>query len=74
MPVLAAMGEREAGRIAEAAGRAVHDLGHHRERPDGAGADPRHQQQVGEIPRPAIRCRGERSVQPALDHVLGRTS
>ena len=48
----------------------MHDLRHHGQRPHGARADPRHQQQVGEVPRTAIGCGSEGSVQPALDHVI----
>ena len=71
MPVLAAMREGEARRVAEAARRAVHDLRHHGQRPHGARADARHQQQFGEIGRAAVGRRGEIAVEAARDHVLG---
>jgi hypothetical protein len=71
MPILAAMREREARRIAEAAGRAMDHLGHHRERAHGARADAGRQQQFGEILRPAIGGGGERAVQAARDDILG---
>ena len=60
MAVLAAMGEREAGRVGEAVGRAVHDLGDHGERAHRARADAGRQQQLGEIGRAALGRRGER--------------
>lgn len=70
MPVLAAMSEREARWIGKAAGGAVHDLRHHCQGPNRAGADARHEQQIGEVFWPAIRRGGERTVQPAEHHVL----
>ena len=48
------------------------DLGDHGERGDRARADARHEQEVGEIARPAIRRRGEGAAQPPQEHV-GRT-
>ena len=42
MPVLGAMGEREARRIGETAGRAVDDLRDYDQRTDGTGADARY--------------------------------
>ena len=54
MPVLAAMGERKARRIREAAGRAVHDLSDQRKRPHRAGADSRRLQQIGKVDRSAL--------------------
>ena len=75
MPVLAAMGEREAGRVREAAGRAVDDLGDHGQRAHRPGADAGHQQQLGEIGRPAFGGGGQRAVQaPQSSTSLGRTS
>jgi len=43
LPVLPTMRQRVPRRIGKAAGRAMHHFGHHRERPDDAGTDPRHQ-------------------------------
>ena len=60
MAVLAAMGQREARGIAEAVGRAVHDLGDHRERADRARADAGREQQIGEVDRAALGRRRER--------------
>ena len=75
MPVLAAMREREARRIGEAVGRAVHHLGDHRERAHGARADARREQQLGEVLRPALGRRREIAVQAARMHVASaRTS
>ena len=48
----------------------VHDLRHHGQGPNRAGADARHEQQIGEVLWPAIRRRGERAVQAAEYHVL----
>jgi hypothetical protein len=64
------MRERKPGWIGEAAARAVHDLRHHREGADGPGADPRHQQQLGKVLRPAIGRRSQSAVQPSLDDVI----
>ncbi len=69
--VLAAMGEREARRIGKAAGRAMDDLGNHRQRPHRPRADARHHQQLGEVGWPTVRRGGERAVQSADDHILG---
>ena len=66
------MGEREARRIGEAAGRAMHHLGDHRQRPHRARADARDEQQLGEIRRAAFGRRGERAVQAAREHVARR--
>ena len=71
MPVLAAMGEREARGIAEAIGRAVHDLGDHRQRAHGARADAGRQQQFRKIDRSAFGRRGQRAVQAARNTSLG---
>ncbi|MDR6138106.1 hypothetical protein QE438_001410 [Pseudoxanthomonas sp. SORGH_AS 997] len=71
MPVLAAMGQREPRRIAEAARRAVQHLGHHRQRAHGARAHAGHLQQRGEVLRPLLGGRGQAAVQPAQDDVLG---
>ena len=59
--VLAAMRQREARRILEAVGRAVHDLGDHGERLHGAGADAGRQQQLRES-RPGPRSAAAASV------------
>ena len=69
MPVLAAMGEREARRIGETIGRAMHHFGHHRERPHRAGADAGNEQQFGEVGRPPIGRRGEARVQAGRQHI-----
>ena len=69
MPVLAAMGEREASRIGEAVGRAVDDLGHHRQRPHRAGADAWNEEQSGEVGRPPIRRRREACMNARREHV-----
>ena len=69
MPVLAAMGEREASGIGETVGRAVHDLGHHRQRAHRAGADARNEKQLGEVGRPPIRGRREARMQARREHV-----
>ena len=69
--VLAAVGDREPRRVAEPVGRAVDDLGDLRERAHRAGADPRHEQEVGEILRAAVGGRREIGVQAADDDVLG---
>ena len=63
MPVLAAMGEREARRIGEAIGRAVHHFGHHRQRPHRASADAGNEKQFGEVGRSPIGGRGEGRVE-----------
>ncbi len=68
--VLAAMREGKPGRIGKTARRPVHHLGHRRQGRDGAGADPRHQQQVGKIRWAGLRRGCQRPVQPAQDHVL----
>ena len=65
MAVLAAMRQREARRILEAVGRAVHDLGHHGQRLHRAGADAGRQQQLGKVDGPALGGGGERAVQAA---------
>ena len=70
MPILAAMGKREAGGIREAAGRAMDNLRHHGERLDGACADARCQKQVLEVLRATIGGCGERPVQAAQVDVL----
>nr|WP_240320663.1 hypothetical protein [Sphingomonas crusticola] len=70
MAVLAAMGEREARRIAEPARRAMDHFRHHRQRPHGAGANAGNQQQFGKILRSPLRCGRKIAVQPPRDHVL----
>jgi Hsp70 protein len=47
----------------------VHDLRHHRERPDRARADARRQQQVGKVDRSALGRSGERAMQPSREDV-----
>ena len=42
----------------------MHDFGHHRQRPHRAGADAGHEQQFGEVGRPAIGGRREGRMQP----------
>ncbi|MNV83266.1 hypothetical protein D3C71_1770560 [compost metagenome] len=70
MPVLAAMGERETGRIGKTAGRAMHDFRHHGERRDRACTDTRRHEQILEILRPTIGGSRERAVQAAHVDVL----
>ena len=77
MAVLAAMREREARRIDEAAGRAVHDLGHQGKSLNSARAHARREQQILEIGRPSFGRRSEIAVQaPHVDvafaHVVMR--
>jgi hypothetical protein len=69
MPVLAAMGKREARRIGEAIGRAMHHFGHHRERPHRARADAGNEKQFGEIGGSSIRRRSEGRVKARRQHV-----
>lgn len=69
MPILAAMGEREARGIGKAARRAMDDLRHYCQRADGTGAHAGHEQQLGEIGRTAFRSGGERAVQATHDYV-----
>ena len=69
MPVLAAMGEREARRIGETTGRAVHHFGHHRERSHRAGADAGNEKQFGEVGRPPIGRRREARVKAGAEHI-----
>ena len=57
MAVFAAMGDREPGRIAEAAGRAMHDLGDLSQRTYRPRADARHEKKLGKILRTAF-CGG----------------
>ncbi len=71
VPVLAAMGKREAGWIGEAAGRAVDHLGDHCQRLHRALADARDEQQLGEILGRAVGGGGERAVQAAKHDVAG---
>ncbi len=61
MAVFAAVGERMAGRIAEAARRAVQHLGDQRERPHRARADAGNLQEVLEVARPRFGRRGQRA-------------
>ncbi len=71
MPVLPAMRKRESRGISEAAGRPVHDLRHHGERADRAGAYARHEEEIGKIFGAALRCGGKRPMQPTENDVLG---
>jgi hypothetical protein len=71
VPVLAAMGQREPRRIGEAIRRAMHHLGHHRQRLYGAGADAGRQQQLRKIYRTAFGRRRQRAVQAAGEDVAG---
>jgi hypothetical protein len=50
--------------------KAVHDLGNERERAHRAGADTRHEEQVGEVARPALGRRRYRAMKPAKHDVL----
>jgi hypothetical protein len=68
MPVLAAMREREARRIGEAVGRAVHHLGDHRQRRTVRAPTPGVSSSSGNRPGRARR-RGQRAVQAAHEHV-----
>ncbi len=75
MPILAAMRERKARRIAEAIRCSMNDLGHHCQRLHSARADARSQQQFGKIDRPSLGSRRQRSMQApdeyvALPHVM----
>src|SRR5947209_7667996 len=70
MAVLAAMRQRKTRWVGEAAGRAVHHLGDHRERAHRARADAGRQQELGEILRPAIRRGRKIAAQAAQVHVL----
>ena len=69
MPVLAAMGEREARRIGEAIGRAVHHFGHHGECPHRAGADAWRQKQFGEVGGSSFATAVRRRVQARREQV-----
>ena len=69
MPVLAAMREREASGIGETVGRAVHDLGHHRQRAHRAGADARNEEQFREVGGPPIRGRREARMKARREHI-----
>jgi len=69
MAVLAAVREREARRIGEAARRAVHDFGDGGERLDGARAEPGRHQQIREVDRRALGRRREGAAQSAQEHV-----
>lgn len=71
VPVLAAVGERKARRIAKAARRAVHDLGYHGKRAHGSRANARRQQQIGKIGRSALGRGGEVAVQPPQVNIAG---
>jgi len=70
MPVLAAMRDREACRIAEAIWCAMHNLGDLRQRADGACTDAGHQQKLGEIAWSTFRSGPQRAVQAPCDDVL----
>src|SRR3954451_5469894 len=69
MAVLAAMRQREAGRIGEAVRRAMHDFGDHRQRTHRAQTDARRQQQLRKIDWPALGRRGERAVQATAEYI-----
>ena len=71
MPVLPAVGEREARGVAEATRRAVDHLRHQRQRADGACADPGNEQQIGEVRGATFGGGGEGGVEPAVDDILG---
>ena len=72
MPVLAAVGEREARRIGEAAGRAVDHLGDHaRASAPCARRRPGTSRSSAKSAGPAVGRGGERAVQAAEHHVLG---
>ena len=71
MPVLAAMGERKPRRVGKPVGRAMDDLGDHRQRPHRTGANTRTQQQFSKILRAGIRRSGQRRVQPPEIDVAG---
>jgi len=64
MAVLAAVGEREARRVGKPIGRAVDDLGDHRQRPHRPGADTPGQQQLGKILWAGSGRRGQGRMQP----------
>ena len=70
MPVLAAMGDREPRRVAEAVGCAMHDLGDLGQRADRPCTDPRHQQKLGKILRTTFRGSRQIAVQSPGDDVL----
>ena len=74
MAILAAVGEREARRIAEAAGRAVQHFGDQGQRAHRALADAGNQQQFGEIARPRLGRRGGVPCEAARTTSFGRTS
>jgi hypothetical protein len=69
--VLAAMGQREAGRIPKAIRRPVYDFGDHRERSNRPRADARRQQKVGKVDGTALGRRRERAVQLTGEDVAG---
>ena len=64
MAVFAAVREREARRIGEAAGRSVHDFGNQRERLQRARAEIFEQQQRGKIAELALVGDGQHRAQP----------
>lgn len=71
LPVLAAMGEREARWITETAGRAMQYFRDHRQGPHRARADAGYEQQLGKVFWPPI-CRGSQCPMEASCHdVLG---
>src|SRR5262249_31294507 len=65
MPILAAVRKGEAGRVAGAEGRPVHDLRLQAKRARGACADAWWEQQVLEILGRLIGCGGQRAAQAA---------
>ncbi len=74
MPILAAMRQRKARRIAEAARRAVNDFSDERQRAHSSGADTGRQQQIGEVDRASFRRCGQIAVQSPQMNVAARTS
>ena len=70
MPVLPAMGDGKSRRVAEAIGRAVHDLGDLGQRADRSCTDARHQQKFGKIRGTALGRGGEIAMQAAGHDVL----
>jgi hypothetical protein len=71
MPVLAAMGDRKPRWVREPVGRAMDDLGDHRQRPHRPGANTLGQQQFGKVLRASIRRCGQCRVQPPEIDIAG---
>ena len=71
MAVFAAVGERMARRIAEAARRAMQHFGDQRQRAHGARADAGNQKQLREVARPRLGGGGERAGEAARNDVAG---